>query len=127
LIVEDQPAILRATAQYLDRLGYRTFTATQPQDALHLVQVYPDEIRLVLTDVLMPGMSGPDLAREIGRRNSRIRVLFMSGHTADAMSLQGASVQGARILTKPFSNAQLAAAVHATLYSVSPNPDQPGK
>jgi two-component system cell cycle sensor histidine kinase/response regulator CckA len=115
LVVEDEPAILRIARLALERQGYTVLSADAPAVALRLVQEYPHAIHLLLTDLIMPDMHGQDLATRIKQMRPGIRCLFMSGYTADIIADQGILDEGLHFLAKPFTLAQLIAAVQQTL------------
>ena len=105
LLVEDESALRDMTARMLESAGYRVVTAQNGMDALELLKEYP-EIALVITDVVMPGMSGSDLAQEVSTRRPNLHVLFVSGYTDDRLGPVLTS-HGANFLHKPFTVAAL--------------------
>ena len=114
LLVEDEPAILRVVKILLEGLGYRVLAAGTPREALELARRHRDDIRLLVTDVVMPEMNGRELAEAVQGVSSRIRCLFMSGYAADVLAERGIPA-GARLLQKPFSSSELAAKVREVL------------
>jgi YesN/AraC family two-component response regulator len=74
-----------------------------------------DGFDLLMTDVVMPGLDGAQLAREVLRRNPRVRVLYVSGYTDNVMPQHGVDEQGANFLPKPFSAADLSGAIERVL------------
>ena len=115
LLVEDEPAILKMTAMMLERLGYEVLTAAAPDDAVRLAEGRSGGIDLLMTDVVMPGMNGRELALKLERRHPKLRCLFMSGYTADVMARHGILEQGLHIIQKPFSKSALAAKVREVM------------
>ncbi len=115
LVVEDEPAILKAATRILERLGYTVIQASAPATALRLVEETQGELHLLLSDMVMPGMNGRVLAQEIERIRPGIAILFMSGYTADAVAHGGILDEGSHFLQKPFSLRDLAAAVRSAL------------
>jgi PAS domain S-box-containing protein len=109
LLVEDEPVIRRLVAEMLTRQGYEVLTASDAATALELVE--STAFDLVVTDVVMPGMSGPELAAQLGAE----RVLFISGYPADAIADNGILPGDATILHKPFSAVELLTAVAETI------------
>ena len=101
LIVEDEPAILRMISRVLANSGYRVIAATTPAEAIQLIEREKDCVRLVITDVVMPGMNGHDLVRQLLRRAPQLKCLFMSGYTA--LAVQGVLDEGTNFIQKPFS------------------------
>ncbi|MBI5283150.1 MAG: PAS domain S-box protein [Candidatus Solibacter usitatus] len=115
LLVEDQPEVLRFAAQALAVFGYRILTAGSPVEALAICQEPGQRIDLVLTDVVMPGLSGRELARQLESLRPEIKVLYMSGFTGDDIARHGVLAEGARFLPKPFTPGQLASKVRTVL------------
>jgi PAS domain S-box-containing protein len=115
LLVEDEEQILSLAARILEDRGYRVLTAATPEAAFHLAERHEGEIRLLLTDVIMPGMNGRDLQRRIERIRPGIRTLFMSGYTEDVIAHRGILERGVSFLPKPFTVRSLAEKVRAVL------------
>ncbi len=111
LVVEDEPSILKLTSTMLHRLGYDVLVATGPKNAIEVAEAHPGPINLLLTDVIMPGMNGSDLAGVVRQRYPRIHVLFMSGYTADIIADHGVMDATVRFIQKPFSTRDLQVAV----------------
>ncbi len=108
LVVEDEDAVRRLTCRILSRQGYRVLEAPDGKHALSTWDRHGAEIDLLLTDVVMPGMSGKELAEEIG-----IEPVFMSGYTDDVVLRHG--VEGLRLVEKPFDAETLLSAVRSAL------------
>lgn len=115
LLVDDEPAILAMTAQMLHSLGYAVRAARTPAEALRLAHEHPGPIHLLLSDVVMPGMNGRDLARTLGDLRPGLRVLFMSGYTNDVIATLGRLDGELPFLRKPFSRDELAAKIREVL------------
>ena len=115
LLVEDEPVILGLAARMLRRQGYRVLAAPSPADALRLAELHDGPIDLLVTDVVMPGSNGRDLAEAVARLRPGIRELFMSGYTADVIANHGVLDGGTAFLQKPFTPRQLASAVREVL------------
>ena len=115
LIVEDEPAILNVAARQLNKLGYSVIAANSPNEALEIAQEFENEIHLLLTDVVMPEMNGKELAQGINSLFPNIKVLYMSGYTADVIGNHGVLKEGLRLLEKPFSIEELASSVREAL------------
>ncbi|MEO8140820.1 MAG: PAS domain S-box protein, partial [Gemmatimonadota bacterium] len=113
LIVDDAAAVRLFARRALERHGYTVLEA-DGADALELARGFPGTIHLLLTDVVMPGISGPDLARALNQLQSELRVLFMSGFSDAAMRAKLAAAGGA-FLQKPFAVADLARKVREVL------------
>jgi PAS domain S-box-containing protein len=108
LLVEDEPTILRMTRMMLERKGYTVISAATPAQALEKAQNHAGAIDLLMTDVVMPEMNGRDLATKITALYPEIRLLFMSGYTANVIAHQGILDKGVAFIQKPFSMAELA-------------------
>ncbi|MDZ7685369.1 MAG: response regulator [Gammaproteobacteria bacterium] len=115
LIVEDEPAMLRLTKRILDTFGYKILTAASPKEALQTADQYRGQLDLLVTDVVMPGMNGRDLAASLVDRYPGLRVLFMSGYTADVIAHRGVLDASATFIQKPFARDALAAKVREAL------------
>jgi PAS domain S-box-containing protein len=120
LLVEDELSVLAMTAEMLDDLGYDVRAARSPVEAIRLVKEHPGEIHLLLTDVVMPGMNGRDLARTLQDLRPGLRYLFMSGYTADVIARNGVLEEGVNFIHKPFTKAALAAKIRDVLATGSP-------
>jgi PAS domain S-box-containing protein len=115
LLVEDQDQV-RATAHaILTRNGYVVLSASSGDAALRLAEQHPGVIDLLLTDVIMPGMNGPDLARVLVGRQPDLRVLFTSGYIDRAVVRESVIEPGHRFIQKPFSPDSLLREVRLTL------------
>ncbi len=115
LVVEDDAAVLSLSCRALEAEGYTILCASDPTDALRIVERHGGEIHLLLTDVVMPGMSGRDLAQQLAARRAGIRVLYMSGYPGDAAVHKGALTHGSAFLQKPFAPDVLLRKVRETL------------
>jgi two-component system, cell cycle sensor histidine kinase and response regulator CckA len=115
LLVEDGDALRAMMRELLEGSGYTVIEAETPRAALGLLDTHQGSLDLLLTDVVMPGMRGPDLADRIRERRPDLRVLFMSGYTDETVTAQGLVARGAHFVQKPFSAAALLAQVGAAL------------
>jgi two-component system cell cycle sensor histidine kinase/response regulator CckA len=120
LLVEDEEAVRRLSAKVLERAGYRVLSAADGAEAIRAADVHDGDIDLLVTDVVMPGMSGTQLAAAFRTRNPEIRVLFVSGYTPDAVLRHGVREGELAFLQKPFSPAALASRVREVLDATSP-------
>jgi PAS domain S-box-containing protein len=102
LLVEDEPAILKMASIMLEKLGYIVLAANTPGKALELARAV-SPIHLLITDVVMPEMNGKDLAEQLILLHPDMRVLFMSGYTANVIAHHGVLDEGVRFIPKPFS------------------------
>jgi CheY-like chemotaxis protein len=107
LVVDDEPYIRRLVVDTLQPLGYRLLEACSAQEALRISETTKEEIAMLLTDVVMPGMNGIELARRITERRPAITVLFASGYTDGAVF--GGTILGERanFLQKPITPKKL--------------------
>jgi CheY-like chemotaxis protein len=120
LLVEDEAALRRLALRILGDHGYVVHAAANADEARELWGQYRDSVDLLLSDVTMPGLSGPDLAAELARTRP-VPTLFVSGHLSSDPATS-ALARGARFLQKPFAVEALLKAVRETLAA----PDQPG-
>ncbi len=102
LLVEDEPAIRKMSQIMLQNLGYQVLVADTPKEALRLAGVHAGSIHLLITDVVMPGMNGRDLADQLHTLYPDIKTLFMSGYTADVIANRGVLEEGVNFIQKPF-------------------------
>jgi len=115
LVVEDQAEVRAYTAAALKAYGYQVRTADNPRAALLVAQREGKGIDLVLTDVVMPDMSGRDLAARLALIRPSLKVLYMSGYSSDLIEREGPLDDGLVLLEKPFSPEQLAQKVREVL------------
>jgi two-component system cell cycle sensor histidine kinase/response regulator CckA len=115
LVVEDDKAVRRMTTTMLTELGYRVLAAGNAGAAQRMLELSASPIDLLLTDVVIPGMSGPELAASLQDRSPRTKVLYMSGYTTNAIVHRGELDEGVALLHKPFGFDQLARAVRQVL------------
>ena len=115
LLVEDEEAVRRLTRQVLELNGYKVLEARDGVDALEVFSRHLGTIQLLVTDVVMPRMCGRQLAEKVAVLDSRIKVLFVSGYTDDALKQHGIGESGVSFLQKPFSAASLATKVRDVL------------
>jgi PAS domain S-box-containing protein len=115
LVVEDEPAVLTLSRRALEAQGYVVLAASDPLAALRVVERHGGTIHLLLTDVVMPGLSGRELADRLTAQRPGIRVLFMSGYPGDAVVQHGTLPSGSAFLQKPFSPDGLARKVRDVL------------
>ncbi len=115
LIVEDQEAVRRLASDALKTYGYNILEAANGPDALVLTERYSGRIDLLLTDVVMPGMTGLELADQLRARTPEIKVVCMSGYMTDALGHWGVEHSGVAFISKPFTPVALAAEVRRAL------------
>jgi PAS domain S-box-containing protein len=117
LFVEDEPMIRELGKTMLETMGYKVLEAPDSEEAIRLAQGYSERIDLLITDVVMPGMNGRDLATILLASYPELKILFMSGYTADIISRQGVLIAGTHFIQKPFSRNQLSAIIKEVLGS----------
>lgn len=120
LVVEDERFVLELARRELANLGYRVLCAGHPDEALRLLERRPESVDLLVTDVVMPGMSGGDLVRRARASRPGLRCLFMSGHSENVIAHSGVLDPGVRYIQKPFGLADLAEAVRGALDDAQP-------
>ncbi len=116
LVVEDEDAVRRLVCETLSRSGYRVLKASDGRSALAVSQSFDEPIDLLLSDMIMPGMNGRQVAEQITERRAETRVLFMSGH-ADGVLGRNGLIEGAdtQLIRKPFTTVELARRVEEVL------------
>ncbi|MCK6447172.1 MAG: PAS domain S-box protein [Planctomycetes bacterium] len=115
LLVEDEPDVRRVVVRALTDRGYTVTDVGTPRAALELMESRSIAIDLLVTDVVMPGMDGPELAEALRRRLPALRVIFVSGYTDDTVLRRGVDTASVRFLHKPFTREALARKVREAL------------
>jgi CheY-like chemotaxis protein len=115
LLVEDQDEVRRLATKVLKAKGYRVLEAADGAAALALVQRHPGPIDLLLTDVVMPGMNGRELAEYLKKRLPVVKVLYTSGYTHDVIAHRGVLDRDMAYIAKPYTPDRLAAKVREVL------------
>ncbi len=115
LFVEDEETLLSLGRMQLEELGYTVLASHIPEEALRLAGTHKDEIHLLITDVVMPGMSGLELSKKITAEMPKTKLLFMSGYTADIITNHGILADHLNFLQKPFTRNELAEKVREVL------------
>jgi len=115
LLVEDDTPVRRVLADTLQKRGYRVLAASDGRSALELAAAEPGPIALLLTDVIMPGMSGREVADGLAAERPGLRVVYMSGYTDEAVVRLGVLDAGVRYLQKPFNGNVLARNIREAL------------
>ena len=114
LVVEDDVGVLDLIKNLLERLGYNVFHTNEPDEAIDIARE-STHIHLLMTDVVMPQMSGNELADRIAEIQPHIQILFMSGYTANAIAHQGILDEGVNFIEKPFSMNDLGVKIREVL------------
>jgi len=122
LLAEDERAIRKTTRLFLERFGYHVLDADDPDAVLQTARAYDGEIDLLITDVVMPGMSGRELAASLSAVRPGLKVIYMSGYTANVLADRGVVDDSVNFLAKPFSRDDLARKVREVLDGDSPRP-----
>ncbi len=107
LIVEDHTEVRRLASEWLGYHGYRVVEATTAEEALSISERWPAVLDLMVTDVVLPGMSGRELAERVGLQRPDIKILYVSGYTEDVIAHRGILLPGIAFLAKPFSQQAL--------------------
>ena len=115
LVVEDEEEVRKLTAKILERQGYRILETSNGDDALLACERRKDPIHLMLADIVMPGMSGSELAKLLKPLYPEIKILYMSGYTDDAIVHHGVLEKGVNYIQKPFTTEGLASKVREVL------------
>jgi len=115
VLVEDDDSVRVLVVRLLTYLGYRVFAFAGGEPALEWLSASPEEVHLLLTDVMMPGMNGRVLAERLLAARPAARVLFASGYTANVIVQHGVLKPGVEFIAKPFALNTLATRVRAVL------------
>jgi PAS domain S-box-containing protein len=121
LLVEDEDSLREVTREYLANKGYTVLVASEPTAAIEAAKNSERQVDLLLTDVILPGSSGVQLAQRLAAAYPRMRVLYVSGYTADAIVHHGGHASNFAFLSKPFSLPTLARKVRSILDADQPN------
>ena len=113
--MEDEEAVRSVARKMLEKKGYEVLDARHGKDALLTFQDRGGTIDLLLTDMVMPEMGGRELAERLTAIAPALKVVYMSGYTADAVTRQGFTAPGAAFLQKPFTADSLARAIRSAL------------
>jgi DNA-binding NtrC family response regulator len=113
LLVDDEQSVRTIVIKILRRARYNVLEAENGEAALHIADTHPGKIDLVITDMFMPGLRGPEVVERLGPKRPGLRALFMSGY-ADPETRTGVP-PGANFLNKPFSAQELTTAVETVL------------
>jgi signal transduction histidine kinase/CheY-like chemotaxis protein len=120
LLVDDEPALLHLMQETLASAGYRVLSAANGEEALKLAEQLTEPIDVVVTDVVMPKLGGPELVRNLRAVRPTIKVLYLTGYSADAFGPSGAPPDGDALLQKPFAQSALCARVAQVLARAAP-------
>lgn len=120
LLVEDEAAVRLFSSRALQNKGYRVLEAASGEAALDVVAQHGDEIDMIISDVMMPGMTGPDMVREVTATRPDIKVIFISGYGEDAFYSTYGKERAFNFLAKPYSLKQLAGKVKEVMERANP-------
>ena len=126
LLVEDDDDVRAFVNDVLERHGYRVLVAALPSEAIAIAAGYAGEIDLLLTDVVMPEMSGRELCETLSASRPMMRTLYMSGYTDEALGHHGVLDERIALIQKPFTPAALARKLRETLEARQEQHDRPG-
>ena len=115
LLVEDEEAVREVTREQLESLGYRVLSCANATEALVASARHVEPLHLLLTDVVMPGMNGRELAERLTRSRPGLRKLFTSGYGEDVIARHGVLEPGVLLLQKPYALPRLAGLVRSAL------------
>ncbi|MDD3049587.1 MAG: ATP-binding protein, partial [Candidatus Cloacimonetes bacterium] len=107
LLVEDESAIRKIGVKMLEELGFVAVPASDPDEAIEIIKEHKESINILLTDVVLPGMNGKRLYDELEKFNPELKVIYMSGYTANVIAHHGILQEGIVFLQKPFSMKEL--------------------
>ena len=116
LYVEDDSIVRRTTNRMLSRMGYKVLIASSGKEAFKVASEYKGKIHLLLSDVVMPGICGFEVAEKLVATDKYLKVQFVSGYSEDALPVRPVSVKG-NIVSKPYSSGELAKAIRTALNS----------
>ena len=114
LVVDDTPLVLESVSLILKNAGYTVLLASSPDEAIKISLDFAGTIDLLLTDVMMPGMSGPDLATKLVEQRTKMRVMMMTGYTGGDLLVLN---YGWQLITKPFVPKLLREKVNSVLHT----------
>jgi CheY-like chemotaxis protein len=117
LLVDDEESLRTVVVDLLSQLGYRVLSAAGGPDALQVAREYPGKIDLLLTDVVMDDLNGPELAEQLLKIRPGIKVIFISGYADSSLAPDGVLKPGTVLVQKPFSIKILSAKVREVLGS----------
>lgn len=115
LLVDDEEAVRRAAVRILERLGYAVHPAASGEEALALWRAMRDRVALVIIDVVLPQVSGPEVARIIRAEGGNVPILFASGYSPEEAATLGELAAGATFLRKPWTREELAEQVRTAI------------
>jgi CheY-like chemotaxis protein len=115
LVAEDEDGVRSLTREVLEKYGYTVLEAANGEEALKVAERHQGPLHLLLSDVVMPRMGGPELAQELVARRPDVKVLYMSGYTDHPMVRRGVVNAGVAFLQKPFTPTLLVSRIREVL------------
>lgn len=115
LLVEDEEPLRKVIIELLTQIGYNVLSAANGKQALELAQSYTQTIHLLITDVIMPEIAGPELAKELCAFRRDLKVIYISGYADSSLAPEGVLNPGTVLVTKPFSVRTLSAKMREVL------------
>jgi CheY-like chemotaxis protein len=115
LLVEDEPSVRKLVRHILQKQGYTVIEASTGLQALKVIEKHAGEVHLLLSDVVMPGMNGAELAAKLSKIRPKMKTLFLSGYSSDAIARHGHLNPDTSFLQKPFLESDLAVKVRAVI------------
>ena len=115
LLVEDEEPLRKLCTEFLEQLGYRMLAASNAKEAIALVEGYSGKIDLLITDVVMPGLPGPELAEALLALRPDLKVIFISGYAEGSLAPNGILKPGTVLVNKPFTIRALTAKLREVL------------
>jgi DNA-binding response OmpR family regulator len=117
LLVEDEELLRKAVTELLDQIGYKVLPAANGEQALRVSRDYSEKIHLLITDVVMPGKGGPEVAKQLCAMRPDLKVIFISGYDDGSLAPDGVLKPGTVLVSKPFSVRALSAKMREVLDS----------
>jgi len=117
LVIEDDPDVLEISVTFITNFGYTVLTAKDADEALQVFKKHRSEIALIISDVIMPGLSSQDLMRQLVKIKPQCKLLFVSGYTDDAIAKHGVLAPNVAFLQKPFTPDDIAKKIREVLDS----------
>ncbi|MDD3145848.1 MAG: Cache 3/Cache 2 fusion domain-containing protein [Candidatus Riflebacteria bacterium] len=115
LVVEDETLVRDLVSQMLEKLGYKVMSASNPEECFSIMAEHHSYINLVLSDVIMPGMDGKEMASRLHEHYPSLKMLFMSGYATNVFACNGLTMEGAHLLEKPICLHNLASRIRQVL------------
>lgn len=115
LLVEDEEPLRKVVIELLTQIGYHVLSAANGKEAIRVAEAYPDNIHLLITDVLMPEIDGAELAKVLCAMRPDLKVIYISGYTDTCLAPEGILPPGTVLVNKPFSVRMLSAKMREVL------------